>query len=139
MRIAVPIPVVSATETSSTPISSKALVMVATFEGGTSGPSYGQPSATDTYPRTRIPWDLASETIGLHRFSDSCIVQLVFALENASVAAAKSDISVVNEGEDDPVGCVGSFRPEVVEDISFGSWVDVMGDGSSCDSLPRFG
>ena len=44
----VPIPVVSATETSSAPISNSVAVISATLEGATSEPSYGQPSATET-------------------------------------------------------------------------------------------
>lgn len=32
--------------------------------------------------------------MGLHRSKDSAIVQFVFALEKASVAAVKSDISI---------------------------------------------
>src|SRR5437879_4370943 len=95
VRGAVPIPVVSATDTSSAPISNRVAVISATLDGLTSGPSYGQPSATETYPRTRMFFVLASATIGLMRSRDSAIVQLVLALENDSVAAAKRETSVV--------------------------------------------
>ena len=61
------------------------------------------------------------------------MVQLVFALENASVAAVKSDTSVVSEVEDDSAGRLGLSSPGVIEGISFGSWVEVVGAGSSCD------
>ena len=57
------------------------------------------------------------------------MVQLVLALEKASVAAAKREISVENDAEWE-----GSWlMPEVVDCISFGSWVEVMGaESSSC-------
>lgn len=53
------------------------------------------------------------------------MVQFVFALEKASVAAAKRDISVVN-------GAMGSLLvPRLSDGISFGSCVEVMGAGCS--------
>ena len=61
------------------------------------------------------------------------MVQFVFAFENASVAAAKRDTSVVKEWEEDVAGSVGGSSPEVLEGISFGSWEEVVGAGSSCD------
>ena len=94
VRGAVPIPVVSATETSSQPISSNVAVISATLCGSTSGPSYGQPRATDTYPRARMPLSLAIARIGLHLSRDSWMLQFVFLIEKLSVAAAKSEISV---------------------------------------------
>ena len=68
--------------------------------------------------------DLARATIGLHRSRDSAIVQFVLALEKASVAAVKMEISIVFDGavEDLPLpGCTGSSMPEVLEGISLGS------------------
>ena len=118
---------VSATETSSAPISSNVAVISATFAGDTSGPSYGQPIATDTYPRTRISRDFARATIGLHRSSDSAIVQLVFALENASVAAVKRDTSIELDDPEDLSGCIPLSLPDVPGGISVASSVEVIG------------
>lgn len=78
-------------------------------------------------------WDLARATIGLQRSRDSAMEQLVFALENASVAAAKRDISV--EKGDEVFFCPsGLSTPKVVEGISLGSCVDVLEAGTSSSS-----
>lgn len=55
------------------------------------------------------------------------MVQLVFALEKDSVAAAKREISVEKGAEWEGALLV----PEVLDGISLGSWVEVMGAGSS--------
>lgn len=55
------------------------------------------------------------------------MVQLVLALEKASVAAAKREISVVKGAE-----CEGSVLvPEVSDGIPLGSWLELMGAGFS--------
>ncbi len=59
-----------------------------------------------------------------HRSSESAIVQLVLALEKASVAAVKREISVVMGAECDEVWLV-------LEGIALGSSVEVIGAGSS--------
>ena len=73
--------------------------------------------------------------MGLHRSSDSAIEQFVFALENASVAAVKRETSIqLDAAEDFPDG-VGSLIPEVLDGISFGSSVEVMG---ACSPVSPF-
>ena len=75
--------------------------------------------------------DFARDTIGLHRSSDSAMEQLVFAFENASVAAAKRDISV--ENDKGVLACPsGPSTLEVVEGISLGSCVEVLEAVTSC-------
>ena len=60
------------------------------------------------------------------------MLQFVFALEKASVAAANKDTSVEKvEEEDDSDGFTGSSIPEVFDGISFGSWLEVSGAGFS--------
>lgn len=58
------------------------------------------------------------------------MVQLMLALEKASVAAANIEISVLRQDGGDDVLLVW-FTLEVVEGISFGSWVLVFDAGSS--------
>lgn len=53
------------------------------------------------------------------------MVQFVFALEKASVAAAKREISVLNGA------VVSSLVARLSDGISFGSCVEVMGAGCS--------
>ncbi len=66
---------------------------------------------------------------------DSVIVQFVFALEKASVAAVKRDISMVLLEEEEDLGVsTGSLILVAAEGISLGSYVDVMGAGSSSPS-----
>jgi hypothetical protein len=65
-----------------------------------------------------MPCFFASSMIGVQRSKDSAIVQLVFFCENVSVAAAKSEISVVLAVLDGDGSGV---------DIAFGSAVDVEG------------
>ena len=66
--------------------------------------------------------------MGSQRLRDSAIVQLVFAFENASVAAVKREISIaLGEVE---AGGTGSLAPDMLVGISFGFWVDVIGAGS---------
>ena len=68
--------------------------------------------------------DLASVMMGLHRSRDSAIVQFVLAFENASVAAAKIEISILlltDAFEVPPPGCTGSLTPDVSVGISLGS------------------
>ena len=72
-----------------------------------------------------------------HLSRDSAIVQFVFAFEKASVAAVKSEISVVGAEEMDFAGLTGSLLSRLEDGISFGSWLDVMGAGLSSPS--RFG
>ena len=66
--------------------------------------------------------------MGLLRVRDSAVVQFVLAREKASVAARKTEISVVwlvgCEGEDVVLNGWGS------EGIALGFWVEVMGAGS---------
>ncbi len=63
-------------------------------------------------------------------------MQLVFALENASVAAMNKDTSIAF-GDADFAGCVEFSTPEVLEGIWFGSSVDVIG---ACSPVsPRSG
>ena len=69
--------------------------------------------------------------IGLKRSMDSAIVQLVLALEKASVAAAKREISVVNCGERVLLEWEGLPGAVVRDGISLGSWVDVFEAGAS--------
>lgn len=68
--------------------------------------------------------------MGRQRSSDSAIVQLVLALEKASVAAAKREISVVKGA-----GWLGVVLvllvAEVSDGVSLGSWLEVMGAGLS--------
>ncbi len=71
----------------------------------------------------------------LQRSNDSAIVQFVLAFENASVAAAKSDISVEK----------GCDADDVLDGISFGLLVEVFGAGASsscfmegCGSIGSF-
>lgn len=78
--------------------------------------------------------DLASETMALQLERDSVIEQFVFALEKASVAAVKREISIVLVEEEDLGGSTGSWMVVLVEGISVGSYVDVMGAGSSSPS-----
>ena len=59
------------------------------------------------------------------------MVQLVFALEKASVAAVNNETSVENDGADDFAGSMGWSLPDVSEGISLGSCEEVMGAGSS--------
>ena len=73
--------------------------------------------------------------MGLHRSSDSAIVQLVFVCENVSVAAVNRDTSIELEGPDDLSGCMGLSLHDVSEGISFGSWVDVIGACSPVSPL----
>lgn len=72
-------------------------------------------------------FDLARASIGLKRSMDSAIEQFVLALEKASVAAAKTDISVENGGELPTISLVGH-----ADGISLGSLVDVLEAGGSC-------
>lgn len=61
--------------------------------------------------------------MGRQRSRDSAIVQLVLALEKASVAAAKREISVVMGA-----GWVGVvLGPGVLDGVSLGFWLEVMG------------
>lgn len=84
--------------------------------------------------------DLARDTIGLHLSSDSEIVQLVFVLENVSVAAVNRDTSIEFEGADESAGCIEPPFPVVFGDNSFGSWVDIIGACSPTSPLsPGFG
>lgn len=73
--------------------------------------------------------------MALHLERDSLIVQFVFALEKASVAAVKREISMALVKEDEDLGGpTGLSRMVVEEGISLGSCVDVMGAGSSLPS-----
>lgn len=73
--------------------------------------------------------------MALHLARDSVIVQLVFALEKASVAAVKREISIVLlEEEEDLGGSTEAWMVVVEEGISLGSYVDVLGAGSSSPS-----
>lgn len=63
-------------------------------------------------------------------------MQLVFALEKASVAAVNKDTSIAFE-DTDFAGCTGVSTLDVLEGISFGSSVDVMGPCSPVS--PRSG
>ena len=69
--------------------------------------------------------------MALHCERDSAIVQLVLALEKASVAAVKRETSVVLADVEELGGVMGSLIPVWLEGISLGSWVDVTGPGSS--------
>ena len=71
----------------------------------------------------------------MHRSSDSAIVQLVFVREKVSVAAVNRDTSVELGAPDDLSGCMGLSLPDVLEGISFGSWVDVIGACSPVSPL----
>lgn len=73
--------------------------------------------------------DLASDTMGSQRLRDSAIVQLVLALEKASVAAVKREISILGRVID--ADGAESLAFDILDGISLGSWVDVIGAGSS--------
>ena len=87
-----PTPIVSQTPQWSTPISLIRRTTRSTSSALTS-PWYGQPSATETAPRTLMPWPCAAATTGRKRSMLSAIEQLMFFWLNASVAAAKTTIS----------------------------------------------
>lgn len=67
-------------------------------------------------------------------------MQLVFVLENVSVAAVIRDTSIELENADDLSGCIELSLPGVSQENSFGSCVDVIG---SCSPVfpfsPGFG
>ena len=58
----------------------------------------------------------------------------MFAWENASVAAVNKETSVEN-GDEDCAGSAGCSAPEVLEGISLGSSVDVIGADSPSSGL----
>ncbi len=90
--VGTPIPIVSPTETSAQPISTRRAETRATASGETA-PSYGQPNAHDTYPRTRIPAAVARARTGAKRAKDSSIEAFTFRRLNVSDAAVKTAIS----------------------------------------------
>ena len=69
--------------------------------------------------------------MALHFSRDSAIVQLVFAFEKASVAAVKRETSMVLVEVGDLRGLTESLVSPSYDGIALGSWVDVMGAGSS--------
>lgn len=77
--------------------------------------------------------------MGLQRSSDSAIEQFVFALENASVAAVKRETSIQLDVAEEFPGGAGSLIPEVLDGISFGSSVEVIGACSPVSPLPGGG
>ena len=83
---------VSATPTCSTPMSRISRATSPTLSGVTS-PWYGQPSAQEIAPRTRIPALVAAAATGRKRSIDSAMLQLMFRCENASLAAPKTTTS----------------------------------------------
>lgn len=85
--------------------------------------------------------DFASDTIGLQRSRDSAIEQLVLAFEKASVAAVNNETSIVFEGIADSIGRTSPSLLNLLDDISFGSSVDVMDPRSPVSpfSCPNFG
>lgn len=54
-------------------------------------------------------------------------MQLVFVLENDSVAAVNKDTSIELENAHDLSGCIDSSLSDVCDDISSGSCVDTIG------------
>ena len=77
--------------------------------------------------------------MGLQRSRDSAIEQFVFALENASVAAVKRETSIQLDAAEDFPGGAGSLIPEVLDGISFGSSVEVIGACSPVSPFPGGG
>ena len=68
--------------------------------------------------------------MGSQRWSDSAIVQLVFALEKASVAAVKRDISILCGPVEVESDGTEPLAFGVLAGIALGSWVDVIDAGS---------
>src|SRR5919202_3912486 len=88
----VPTPIVSPRTTSSTPSSNRRVATGSTCVGDT-GPSYGQPNATEMYARTRAPVGCAPSMTVRASSSDCSIERLMLARLKLSVAATNSAMS----------------------------------------------